>query len=85
MHQLVALFFLGMVVFVYTYARLVRRAWPPGHPWSGLAWLLLGAGGFMAGNPETRGLNIRSGLYFVLGILMAIIWLYDMQSKPRGK
>jgi len=82
MHQLVALFFLGMVVFVYTYARLVRRAWPPGHPWSGLVWLLLGAGGLMGGNPATK---INSGLYLVLGILMAIVWLYDMRSKPHGK
>ena len=85
MNQWVALFSVGMVAFVYTYSRLARSAWPPGHPWSGLAWLLLSAGIFLGGDPAKGGQSIISGGYFVMGILYAILWLFGTPSKPRGK
>jgi len=84
MHKLAALLVVGMVVFGYTFARLARGRWPHGHPWSGLAFLLLGAGMFLGGNPPTGGLIIYSDLCLALGLISAIIWLFIMPSKSRG-
>ena len=84
MRHLLALLLVGTVAFVYTYARLARRAWPSGHPWSGLALLLLSAGVLLQGNAATAAPSVYAGSCFVLAILSAIVWLVGTRRKPRG-